>query len=431
MPNRRTPILLVTLPLACAVLVAAAVLTDRDAGADTASASTESASAMAPFAEAVTAAERAVRNAPFAGSATELAEGLDYVRGLTKNAVRMAWNDDPDFPRMEQLTAADGKVGLDNPDAIYMRAPLRDDAEYVVTGTRSTVKDLSFQILSGDYLALPFPQSLAAFGDNSFTIAPDGSYSFRLSPHCSGARDCVALPQGSGVLFTREVYSDWDTERRGSITIRRSDRIGAAPEPTTPDREAARFRAAADFLTGQVSLWIDFTSQMYGPLPPNTLTQPKSTAGGLPTQYSSTGTYSLADDEALIVTVPRSAAPYQGIQLGSDWYVSLDYINHSTSLTADQARTDPDGQLRFVVSRQDPGLANWLETTGHDTGYIHLRWQGQTEPLTDVDKPTVEVVKVSELPRKLPFYAQAGISPEQYRQAIAARQIAVADRMIS
>ncbi len=43
----------------------------------------------------------------------------------------------------------------------------------------------------------------------------------------------------------------------------------------------------------------------------------------------------------MIVTVPaagKDVAPYQGIQLGSMWYISLDYINHQTSLTADQAR---------------------------------------------------------------------------------------------
>ena len=54
------------------------------------------------------------------------------------------------------------------------------------------------------------------------------------------------------------------------------------------------------------------------------------------------GHYDLADDQAMIVTVPAAGhrvAPYQGIQLGSMWYISLDYINHQTSLTADQART--------------------------------------------------------------------------------------------
>ena len=43
----------------------------------------------------------------------------------------------------------------------------------------------------------------------------------------------------------------------------------------------------------------------------------------------------------MVVTVPASDAPYQGIQLGSMWYVSLDYINHQTSLTAPRRASTP------------------------------------------------------------------------------------------
>ncbi len=66
---------------------------------------------------------------------------------------------------------------------------------------------------------------------------------------------------------------------------------------------------------------------------------------------------------------------YQGAQIGSDWYASTDYETHQTSLTKAQAVTDPDGKMRFVVSEQNPGIANWLETTGHRTGALMLRWQ--------------------------------------------------------
>ena len=111
------------------------------------------------------------------------------------------------------------------------------------------------------------------------------------------------------------------------------------------------------------------------------MTPPRLTPGGLATQFSSAGHFDLDQDQAMIVTVPaagRDVAPYQGIQLGSLWYISLDYINHQTSLTADQARTDPDGMLRFVISERDPGVANWLELTGRRRGYVQIRWQQLT-----------------------------------------------------
>ena len=60
----------------------------------------------------------------------------------------------------------------------------------------------------------------------------------------------------------------------------------------------------------------------------------------------------------MIVTVPaasKDVAPYQGIQLGSMWYVSLDYINHQTSLTADQARVDAGRHAAVRDQRARPG----------------------------------------------------------------------------
>jgi hypothetical protein len=112
------------------------------------------------------------------------------------------------------------------------------------------------------------------------------------------------------------------------------------------------------------------------------------------------------------------------------WYISLDYINHQTSLTADQARADPDGMFRFVVCERDPGVANWLECTGHRRGYLQLRWQRLSRDLHAADGPRAEVVKVAELAHRLPFYDHARITPQDYADRIAARQAAVARRML-
>ena len=112
------------------------------------------------------------------------------------------------------------------------------------------------------------------------------------------------------------------------------------------------------------------------------------------------------------------------------WYVSLDYINHQTSLTADQARVDPDGRIRFVISERDPGVANWLERTGHRRGYVQIRWQRLTRDLTPADGPEVCVVPHADLPARLPYYDQARVSGEEWRARIAARQAAVAERML-
>jgi hypothetical protein len=243
----------------------------------------------------------------------------------------------------------------------------------------------------------------------------------------------VSLAPGAAMLAVREVYSDWTSERRGTLRIQRADKIGLAPDPADEDLLAKRYRVAGKLLLGRLRTFLAFPEWFYLNEPVNTLTPPRRTPGGLATQFSSAGHLDLAEDQAMIITVPKASkdvAPYQGIQLGSLWYISLDYINHQTSLTADQARADPDGMLRFVISERDPGVANWLELTGRTRGYVQLRWQRLTRDLTAADGPSAEVVPFATLAAALPYYEEARITPGQYRERIAARQAAVAERMV-
>jgi len=83
-----------------------------------------------------------------------------------------------------------------------------------------------------------------------------------------------------------------------------------------------------------------------------------------------------------------------------------------------------------VISERDPGLVNWLERTGHRRGYVQIRWQRLSRDLRPEDGPQVEVVPVDGLARALPYHEQARITPQRYAQRIAARQAAVAERML-
>jgi hypothetical protein len=91
--------------------------------------------------------------------------------------------------------------------------------------------------------------------------------------------------------------------------------------------------------------------------------------------------------------------------------------------------TDPDGVLRFVICEQDPGIANWLETTGHSAGPIMLRWQRLERDLGPDDGPVTELVPFADLPSHLPFFTP--ISAEERAGRITARQRSVARRMLS
>ncbi|HEX7739962.1 MAG TPA: hypothetical protein VF426_09985 [Marmoricola sp.] len=377
------------------------------------------------FRAAIEEAERLIRNPPFPISEQDLAEGLDYLGGSIRSAIQMAFDYDLEHPVLINPTHQYSRQGLDNPDAIYFNAYLDEGASYEVSGTRGTTADLSFQVMDGGYTKDGAPTTVAAFDDRELTIAGDGSYVWRFGPE-------LGLKKGS-TLIVREVFDDWNSEQRGTIRIQRLDTAGRPRAAADPDRIAKRFGVAAKLLTGRIQTWFAFPEWFTYKEPVNTLTVPKSTPGGLASQFSSIGHYDLGPvdgrDQAMIVTVPVcEAAPYQAIQIGSRWYISTDYEHHQTSLTRSQSHVDDDGRLRYVISARNPGVANWLETTGHPQGVMMLRWQRLTRDLTGADGPTVEVVPFDEVADRV---TGQSVTPEQYAQRIEARQVGIARRMIS
>jgi hypothetical protein len=377
-----------------------------------------------PLQDAIAEAEELIANAPFIRTEADRLEGYDYLAGRIRMAMQTAFDYDLEQPIFINPTHQFSRQGLDNPDAVYFNAYLREGVEYVVRGRRGTSADLSFQVMGGSYSADSAATSLMAFDDRELEIGPDGSFEFTY----------VAEP-GAKTLIVREVFNDWDTEVRGSVTIERVDTIGRARRPLSEQTLRKKYEVAARSLTSSIQTWFAFPHFFQYKEPVNTLTVPASTPGGLSSQFSSIGHYELAEDEAMIVSVPRcDDCTYQAIQIGSDWYASTDYETHQTSLTKAQAASDDDGVMRFVISERPPGpdgtpIANWLETTGHRTGPIMLRWQQLTRALSAADGPAVEVVPVAEVPKHLP--GLVGLSTEEYAERIAARQRAVARRMIS
>ncbi len=375
------------------------------------------------FTEAVTEAEKLIANPPFPVSEQDLAEGYDYLAGSIRSSLQMAFGYDLEHPVLINPTHQYARQGLDNPDAIYFNAYLAPDASYVVSGVRGTTADLSFQVMDGTYSPEGAPASVAAFDDRELEIADNGSFEWRFGPE-------LGLAKGS-TLIVREVYDDWSTEDRGTLRIQRLDTAGMPRAAMTPAQAAKRYGVAAKLLIGRINTWFAFPEWFTYKEPVNTLTMPRSTPGGLASQFSSIGHYDLGDDEAMIVTVPVSECAYQAIQIGSRWYISTDYEHHQTSLTRAQSHANPDGKLRYVVSERNPGIANWLETCGHPQGVMMLRWQRVSRGLTEADGPTVEVVPFDELSSRLQHHSENQVSPDAYTARIAARQVGIARRMIS
>ena len=385
------------------------------------------------FAEALAEAEKLIAGAPFVASEQDLAEGYDYLAGSIQASLRLAWAYQRDFPYFVHVDRAVHQDGPGQPG--HPLLPRLPAGRRRVRGHRAPRQHRRPELPGAEGRLLPgrgagqpervrrpghrdrrgrhVRAAVRAVGEAGGT--PSGSAPGR---RCCWSARCTATGPPNAAARSASAA------RTGPV---------CAPPAAGPDAMAKRYGVAGKILLSRLRTFLAFPEWFYLKEPVNTMTPPRPTPGGLATQFSSAGHFDLGEDQAMIVTVPaagRDVAPYQGIQLGSMWYVSLDYINHQTSLTADQARIDPDRRLRFVISERDPGVANWLELTGRRRGYVQIRWQRLTRDLTEEDGPRVEVVPFDRIAERLPYYDQARVSPPQWRERIAARQAAVAERML-
>jgi hypothetical protein len=121
--------------------------------------------------------------------------------------------------------------------------------------------------------------------------------------------------------------------------------------------------------------------------------------GGIAAQMYFQSLFEFNADEVLILEAEMPATVnYWSAQVIDPFYSAIDFIFHSSAYNGRQARVDSDGKVRFVISVQDPGVPNWLDTAGWRRGAMFWRWhQASSFP-----EPRVLRVKATELFRHLP-----------------------------
>jgi hypothetical protein len=100
----------------------------------------------------------------------------------------------------------------------------------------------------------------------------------------------------------------------------------------------------------------------------------------------------------LLIEVADPEAQYWGLQLVPSLWSNLDFANRLTSSNPYFAQRDADGVYRLVVSGKDPGLYNWLDTTGLQRGVVIVRMAGAKNAVA----PRAKIVKQAELGSVLP-----------------------------
>ncbi|PQM49137.1 hypothetical protein C1Y40_00635 [Mycobacterium talmoniae] len=144
-------------------------------------------------------------------------------------------------------------------------------------------------------------------------------------------------------------------------------------------------------------------------------------ATGLPSADVSAGNFDLDPGQALIVKVPDVAAGYSGIELMNVYGAGLPSTLAQTTLNNTQAFHDADGYTYYVVSATNPGVANWLDSSGVTRGEIFARFENLPDGTDPTGLPvTTQVVPVDEVSHYLPADTPT-VSPEEYAADMAQR----------
>jgi hypothetical protein len=236
--------------------------------------------------------------------------------------------------------------------------------------------------------------------DTDLHTEPDGSFTVSVGPEAAnGQPNHIQTVPGAGLLLIRDTIERWGDESPYVLKVRRID----GPASAARDSDATLAEKAAELIRTEVPVVVKSKSNTFFQGSPNTLSWPKVREGGR-WGLSSAGHFKLADDEVLVLTLDAIGAKYLSVQLANAWLGSLDYIHHAASLNIAQAVPNANGSYTFVIATHDPGIQNWLDTTGLHTGSFFVRWQKLPQPLgaTDAAVREVKVLKLRDLAAALP-----------------------------
>lgn len=324
------------------------------------------------------------------------AEGWRYLTRLTRAALNFFLEvPDPEAPAFTRAVDETIKLGMDNPDNVYLAAPVNGAYTYRLTGTRGTVHYLGFGAQEGGYGKTGSLDTAGHLDAKDLVLDADGRFEIIASvEQPSTGANWLRMSPETRMIQVRQTRVDHDTEVLAQVHIERLD-APSTPRPVTPAR--------IDKALHEVPTFVQAASQMFAAWTEGFRTRPNElprfppetalAAGGDPNIAYYHGWFELAADEALVVDLDPPECDFWNFQLANYWMESLDYRYHQVHLNQGTAQYRPDGSVRIVVAASDPDVVNWLDTCGHGHGTMCVRWVGAM----DHPEPRASVVKLSDL----------------------------------
>ncbi|MBW8825213.1 MAG: hypothetical protein JF603_02515 [Acidobacteria bacterium] len=320
-------------------------------------------------------------------------------------------NQMPLHPFLMRLFGPTRKQAGDKSMSMDYGAYIDGRENYRIFGSRGTVKWITASVLrKAEQPVRPWNEPWALVADTpgminpDFVIGADGSFELWVGPDRHEGNWLRTTPACNHVRV-RQLFDDWEHEDPMTLRI---ERVGGEPGSTAPppllepDQLIGMLRASAEFAVRSVTAW--------GPIdtgiPPNTFNvrlrhdpQPgeiDANPGGIMAMCW----WELQPDEAMIIRYRPVPDFFWCWELENVWWATPDYRWRLETVTPAMATMEDDGQLLIVVAGSDPGVPNWLDTSGYLEGFLRFRsLLAEDGRGPDID---AKVVKLSGLDAALP-----------------------------
>ncbi len=310
-------------------------------------------------------------------------EGRRFLsRMLAQSLDLFVEDNDADRPAFTHAEGPTRKMFADNPDADYLRAPIRMDARYRIWGQIPAGTVYVGMLLYGKG-----GRVAARLADRHF-VRPDGSFEVWISKEQPGG-----VPEGSWLradgdetaVFVRQYFTDRAKESGVVLHIERLGEI--RPDVLDAPTLARKYQLARRNLDG-VFLRTAEARKMAQSMALNRF-MPIGGEALFPTPDNSYVVmwYRIGADQRMFVRGDVPKARYWSFVLYNTWMESLEYRHHQVHMNHSRI-VHADGKYEICLGHKDPGHPNWLDSTGHLAGYLLLRC---LLPEGEIPVPVVEV----------------------------------------